>query len=161
MLWTPLFFTFSSSLIHPYILPSLPALAILVSHLWNYLEHKKRLICLALFVPLITLAVVTTNLLSGNLEQYYLTDKYLIEAIPTADSGLYTFKDKTYSAQFYSGGTINLIHNFEEICNDDRTGSYIILANKDLVHLSPKHISRLQHVKCSKKKCIYQIDALQ
>ena len=70
LLWTPLFFTVSKSLIHPYIMPVMVPIALLISYWWNEIPHKKRIIGIALIFPVLALLLYITITVSGKKEFY-------------------------------------------------------------------------------------------
>ena len=103
LLWTPLFFTASKSLIHPYILPcTLPA-SLFIVHFWKEIKAKNTYLTISLLLPILLLFV----LLSGWAKPLYEnnTDQQLVSSIDTK-LPIYSLDYKTYSSQFYTQGRI-------------------------------------------------------
>ncbi len=110
MLWTPLFFSVSKSLIHPYILPSTVPAALLVSHYWKSMRYFKPILYCAAFLPVLLLCIA----LMGGAKSMYenATDKYLLQKASKVQP-LFSLNHKTYSSQFYSNGKIAVIDSFQ------------------------------------------------
>tara|TARA_B110000116_G_C16759153_1_gene547458 strand:- start:589 stop:1689 length:1101 start_codon:yes stop_codon:yes gene_type:complete len=106
LVWTPLFFSPSKSLIHPYILPVMTPIALLISSWWEEMKNKNLYISLALIFPLLSFFLfifgLGENLIKNN------TDKFLIKKINVNET-LFSFNEKSYSSQYYSAGKIKMI----------------------------------------------------
>ena len=129
LIWTPLFFTVSKSLIHPYIMPVMVPVVLLLVHYWKEIKKKTTLIKLALVFPLLVLVLFISLQFSDNFKSqvYRNTDKYLLENCDR-DYDLYYFGEKTYSSQFYSGGKVQEI-NVKQLIEQDQP-YYILIPNK-------------------------------
>ncbi len=111
LLWTPLFFSTSKSLIHPYILPVMIPIVLLVVHEWGNIRHRKRILAIGLFIPMAMFVI----LLSGLAKPFFKdnTDKYFLEDPFIAANPVYSLDEKSYSSQFYSKGKIKQINNLQ------------------------------------------------
>ena len=157
-LWTPLFFTSSKSLIHPYILPSCIPVALVISHYWSTLKHKRIYLGFALGLPVLLFAVH----LSGKIKPLYTatTDKYLLEqADPALD--IFSLDQKSYSSQFYTKGNIKRIDTayLVQLLNTDKA-FYLILLNKQWEELKTPHKNQLELIDSNSKKGLYQFKAI-
>jgi 4-amino-4-deoxy-L-arabinose transferase-like glycosyltransferase len=154
MLWTPLFFSTSSSLIHPYILPVTIPVALWISHFWN--ENKKRTLYLGIgiSIPVILFVVYLSGFAKPLLENN--TDKYLIEN--SAALPIYALQKKTYSSQFYSQGKIKIVDTLGlKKMIDSNTQFKIIIDHRTLENISPKIKNRLNKKIEHKKRGIYML----
>ena len=106
LLWTPLFFTSSKSLIHPYTLPVMIPFALLIVHYWEGFKLKKIHMILSLELPLLLIAIY----FSGVVDQVLLdnSDKTLVASAPKK-TALYALDWKSYSSQYYSQGQIEVV----------------------------------------------------
>ncbi len=157
LLWTPLFFTISKSLIHPYIMPVMIPLALLISYWWNDLKNKKRFIAGALTFPIIALLFYIAVTISGKKEFYMNSDKYLIENNSINDLPIYHWQHKSYSSQFYTKGNIKVIKDSIELkkhisLNDS---FIIIIPNKKLKYIDNSDMALLKQLDANYKKGIY------
>jgi len=153
-LWTPLFFTSSKSLIHPYILPSSIPVALIISHYWSTLKNKRIYLGFALGLPFLLFAVH----LSGKIKPLYAstTDKYLIEqANPALD--IFSLDQKSYSSQFYTNGNIKQIDTayLGQLLKIEKD-FYLILLNKQWRELKTPYKNQLDLIDCNSKKGLYQ-----
>ena len=154
MLWTPFFFTTSTSLIHPYILPSTIPMAIWISHFWN--TNKKRTIYLGvgISIPVLLLLVF----LSGVAKPLFInnTDKYLIEE--SEPLAVFALSNKTYSSQFYSKGEIEKIDTISlKKMIKSKTPFKIIIEHRLIKNLSPQIKNELYKTGENKKRGIYRL----
>jgi 4-amino-4-deoxy-L-arabinose transferase-like glycosyltransferase len=153
-LWTPLFFTSSKSLIHPYILPSSIPVALIINHYWSTLKNKRIYLGFALGLPFLLFAVH----LSGKIKPLYAstTDKYLIEqANPALD--IFSLDQKSYSSQFYTNGNIKQIDTayLGQLLKIEKD-FYLILLNKQWRELKTPYKNQLDLIDCNSKKGLYQ-----
>lgn len=132
LLWTPFFFTFSKSLIHTYILPSIVPIALLIDYYWAEIKMKKTIISLSLIFPVLVVFATILSLVNNNLEFYSKTDKYLLQSVEDFDENIYYLGRKSYSSQFYSKGKIQNI-SLEDLNskNTENETFKIIIKNKD------------------------------
>ncbi len=157
LLWTPIFFSFSSSLLHTYTLPIMVPIALLTTYFWEQIKNKKGVILTSLIFPFLILISLAFSLFNNNLEQYSNTDKYLLtEQKENTELNLYYLGDKSYSSQFYSKGKIKSISQVVLQKKLDMDEFFkIIIPNKSLSKLDPKIMERLQVLDFNKKKKLY------
>ena len=157
LLWTPLFFTVSSSLLHTYTLPIMVPIALLTQYFWEKIENKKAAILTSLVLPFLILIAIVLSLFNNNLERYSNTDKYLLkEQIENTDLNLYYFGDKSYSSQFYSKNKIKSLTevNFKKKVKQEEAFQ-IIIPNKLLNIIDPEIVDRLQVLGSTEKSKLY------
>ena len=118
LFWIPVFFTFTKSGLHTYILPSVIPMALLLIFYWGEFKEKV-LLRLGLVFPTLVVLAFLGLLFSGQFKTFMNTDKFLLkhqqnninsELIP-----VYYWFNKTYSSQFYSTGNVQVIKNLEEL----------------------------------------------
>jgi 4-amino-4-deoxy-L-arabinose transferase-like glycosyltransferase len=157
-LWTPLFFTSSKSLIHPYVLPSCIPVALIISHYWSALKNKRVYLGFALGLPVLLFAVQ----LSGKIKPLYAstTDKYLIEQANPAAT-IFSLDQKSYSSQFYTAGKIKRINTayLRQVSETDKA-FYLILRNKQWDQLKSPYKNQLKLIDSNSKKGLYQFKAI-
>jgi 4-amino-4-deoxy-L-arabinose transferase-like glycosyltransferase len=160
LIWTPLFFTISKSLIHPYILPVLVPIALLIVHFWNDIKQKAMLITISLIVPIATIAVYGFGLVNNNMETYANSDKYFIQNSCEKDIQIYHYKTKSYSSQFYSKGKVKSIKidELKKITKKDDP-FYLIISKKDLKKTKAIDSLNLNLLDNNLKKNIYIFNA--
>ena len=156
LLWTPFFFTFSSSLIHTYILPSIVPIALLVSYYWPNYKHKKTAIRLSLIFPILVVLSTTIFLLESRVKYYMKTDKYILEHNNLSAYNLYYLNKKSYSSQFYSKGRIEGITStvFNQI-NLKQEPFAIIIENDDINENNISQIKKLKVIDSNVNSKIY------
>jgi len=145
LVWTPFFFTFSSSLIHPYILPSIIPIALLVEYFWKTTAKKKTIIWISLIFPILIILTTGVSFVGGNLEFYTKTDKYLLENTEYAIDEIYYLGNKSYSSQFYSEGKVKNI-SVEEL--EDKLSKnvefHIIIEKRNLKDINSSLMQKLK-----------------
>lgn len=116
MLWTPLFFTISKSLIHTYTLPCTIPLGLLVMHFFeNYKEHKYWFLGAMVVPVLVFVGFITMNTFYTD-TNWQNTDKHLLKKISKEKiTEIYAWEFKSYSSQFYTSGNIEVIKNSSEL----------------------------------------------
>lgn len=155
-LWTPLFFSISKSLIHPYTLPVMIPFTLLIIHYWDDKRTSlKTTLILSCSLPLI----VSLIYVSGEIEETFQnnSDKYLIEKITEEKYSLYSLNEKTYSSQFYSKGKSTVI-TLEELKQKmtQNTTFYLITENKFYRDLPESTQKELSLIKQTKKRGLYR-----
>lgn len=160
LLWTPLFFTVSSSLIHTYIMPVMVPIALLISHWWLTIKIKKTLVLSNLILLGICFILVVGASASMLVENFAKTDKYLIqnhsERIKIDE--FYHFGKKSYSSQFYSKGTVQSISLNELKKNEDAFWPFCFIIDKrDLNKLEDIDLSKFELLDENDKKYFYGI----
>lgn len=149
MLWTPLFFTISKSLIHTYTLPSMIPLGLLVMYYFESYHKNKRWVVGAMFVPiLVFICFISINTFYTDVS-WQNTDKHLVGKInPLETTNIYAWEFKSYSSQFYTSGQIKTLHNSEELENilkEEKT-FYILSRNANYKHMPEalkKHLFKI------------------
>lgn len=157
LFWTPLFFTFSKSLIHPYILPTMVPIALLITHWFHTFKKKKLLLKLALIIPITSLILIIPASILKYTRYFAPTDKYLIKNNVLVGNKTFHFKEKSYSSQFYSEGKIKSIST-EKLLEKTtfNTNSFrLIISNKEFKKLSLSTQKKLQLLDKNHKKSIY------
>ena len=157
LLWTPLFFTVSKSLIHPYIMPVMVPIALLISYWWSEIKNKKRFIGGALVFPIIALTLYIVITISGKKEYYINSDKYLIEKNSVDDLPIYHWQHKSYSGQFYTKGAIMAIKDTLELKKHlSLNDSFLILIpHKKVKYIGTTNMALLKQLDANYKKGIY------
>ncbi|MDA9294240.1 glycosyltransferase family 39 protein [Flavobacteriaceae bacterium] len=152
LLWTPLFFTVSKSLIHPYIMPVMIPIALLVVSLWQNIKQKKGLIIGSTVLPLLTVVVFIYSSYHNYIQQYANTDKYLIESL-NEQYKIYHLKNKSYSSQFYSKGKIEILPQKKLLYL--KPTSAVIITHKDYQKLNDTIKNQLTLFQKNRKKGVY------
>lgn len=157
LVWTPLFFTVSKSLIHPYIMPVMVPLALLITYWWKDLKYKKRIIGGSLLFPILALLFYIGLTISNKKEFYINTDKYLVEKNLDKNLPIYHWQNKSYSGQFYSKGTMKAIKDTLELKEHlalDRS-FLVIIPHKKIKKINQKDLDLLKQLDKNYKKGIY------
>jgi len=156
LLWTPLFFSSSKSLIHPYIMPVMVPIALLMTHYWNKLKTKKTWVSVGLMLPVLALILGISSLFGSSLTYYGNTDKHLIRNHPNIKT-FYQLGRKSYSSQFYSKGTVKSV-SLEEISKLNTTElSALIISNKQANKMTNQCYSKWKVLDSTQKKKLYLI----
>ena len=157
LLWTPLFFTISKSLIHPYIMPVLVPIALLITHWWDEIKQHKKIIRGALLFPVLALIFYVGLTVSNKSEFYIKTDKYLIENHSDKNLPIYHWKNKSYSGQFYSKGKIGAIKDNEQLKEHflKQESFLVIIPHKKIKKIDKASMDLLEEVEVNNKKGIY------
>lgn len=118
LFWIPVFFTFTKSGLHTYILPSVIPMALLLIFYWGEFKEKV-LLRLGLVFPTLVILAFLVLLFSGQFKTFMNTDKFLLKHqqndVTSEQIPIYYWFDKTYSSQFYSSGKVQTIKNLEEL----------------------------------------------
>jgi 4-amino-4-deoxy-L-arabinose transferase-like glycosyltransferase len=118
LFWIPVFFTFTKSGLHTYILPSVIPMALLLIFYWGEFKEKV-LLRLGLVFPTLVILAFLVLLFSGEFKTFMNTDKFLLKHqqndVTSEQIPIYYWFDKTYSSQFYSSGKVQTIKNLEEL----------------------------------------------
>lgn len=149
LLWTPLFFTVSSSLIHTYVLPVIMPVALLTVWFWEKVKRKRIWLSLSLIIPVAALLALPVVFYGNNIEKYSRTDKYLIKQHSEFDKyPLYYLNNKSYSSQFYSEGRVKSISAEQLASNIQSDQSFdIIIQNKRIKKLEVKDVAQMTILK--------------
>ena len=154
MLFTPIFFTFSSSLIHTYTLPVAAPAALLVSHFWSELKFKKYYIFVPTLLYLVSLPVLYSGVISETINKN--CDKELVQNKLVSDYSLFYLNYKSFSSQFYSLGSIKMINLDqlkEKILSEEKFA--VIIENSEIKKMELSTIEKLKAIKKTDKKILY------
>ena len=159
LLWTPFFFTFSRSLIHPYIMPVLVPIVLLITYWWKFIKWKKAYVYIGLAIPLVLMTIFGVALITNKVRYYTKTDKYLLETIQYPNKTVYHLNKKSYSSQFYSSGNvISIIDNQLDTLLNRRSLFPILIAHRDTATIKNEHLKKLKLVRFNRYKGIYEKD---
>ena len=154
MLFTPIFFTFSSSLIHTYTLPVAAPAALLVSHFWSEFKFKKYYIFVPTLLYLVSLPVLYSGVISETINKN--CDKELVQNKLVSDYSLFYLNYKSFSSQFYSLGSIKMINLDqlkEKILSEEKFA--VIIENSEIKKMELSTIEKLKAIKKTNKKILY------
>ena len=153
MLWPLLFFTASKSLIHPYILPSVVPLTLLLAYGWHQIKNIHWYLNIGLAVPLLLIGFYSTRTVDTVIKDN--TDKYLIAEVN--QHPCYSLNHKSYSSQFYTGGTVEKIDTQRlSTLRQAEQPFYILIRHKDTLRISSQMRNELTPVIENKKKALYK-----
>ena len=154
MLFTPVFFTFSSSLIHTYTLPIAVPAALLITHFWSEFKFKRYYLSISALLYFVLLPVFYSGVLDDTIQNN--CDKELVKNELVSDYSLFYLNYKSFSSQFYSLGAIKMI-NLEQLKEKLKNGERfaVIIENSEIKKMNLSTIKRLREIKKSKKKGIY------
>tara|TARA_R110001583_G_scaffold5921_2_gene31196 strand:+ start:4441 stop:5841 length:1401 start_codon:yes stop_codon:yes gene_type:complete len=157
LIWTPLFFTVSKSLIHPYIMPVMVPIALLTTHYWEEIKHKKRIIYIGLVVPIMALLLYFGLIFTNKMDFYVNSDKAFIENHVKENLPIYHWETKSYSGQFYSKGNIKTIVNNADLKTQIALNKpfLLIIPHKKVKNVDKDYMNLLQVVETNNKKSIY------
>jgi 4-amino-4-deoxy-L-arabinose transferase-like glycosyltransferase len=157
LVWTPLFFTVSKSLIHPYIMPVMVPIALLITYWWKDIKHKTRIIGICLLFPILALLFFIGLTLSNKKEYYINTDKYLVEKHIDKKLPMYHWQNKSYSGQFYTQGKIEVIKDTIELKEhlSSNNSFLIIIPHKKINIINKNDMILLKQLEANHKKGIY------
>jgi len=160
-LWTPVFFTISSNILHTYLLPSAIPVMFLVMYFWRDLTRKKLLIRVALFFPIVAFLAYFALFSTGKLDHQMISDKYLLRDIKaTAENKeipIYYWKDKNYSGQFYTKGKVQVVKNEKQLDSVLRLENklFLIVDKKKIKKISKKYLDRMTLTQSNSKTYIF------
>ena len=160
LFWTPLFFTISKNILHTYILPATIPIALLMIHWWKNYEKKKLMLIVGSVFPALVILVFFGAFLTGKLNFYMNSDKYLIENQQidfNKNESLYYWKDKSYSGQFYSNGKAKTIADTKEMDSILNSGNklFFILSNKKKKDIPAEYQAKMTLLDSNYKSAIY------
>ncbi len=154
MLFTPVFFTFSSSLIHTYTLPIAVPAALLVTHFWSEFKFKRYYLSISALLYFVLLSVFYSGVIDDTIQNN--CDKELVKSELVSDYSLFYLNYKSFSSQFYSLGAIKMINLEqlkEKLMNGERFA--VIIENSEIKKMNLSTIKRLREIKKTNKKSIY------
>jgi len=164
LLWIPFFFTFSSSIIHTYILPVMVPLALLVLHWWKDLKPKKIWLSMAAIFPVVILLAAVLFFSSDRSHNFLNSDKYLLSHLDEKpdfkELPVVYWKRKSFSGQFYSNSKMTLIR--DELALDSmlryHRNLYIIIPNKMRKAFPAEHSDNLMLQASNYKTSIFLLN---
>lgn len=156
LLWTPLFFSVSKSLIHPYIMPVMLPIALLISHWWSSYKYKNVSLRIALVIPVLAIGIFSYAYSSNSITYFANSDKLLVKHVENFNMPLYKFRKKSYSGRFYSQGALEAIQidALKEQLKGNRPFT-IIIKHRDRSKIPDTLFRQLQPLTSSHKKTIY------
>lgn len=157
LIWTPFFFTVSKSLIHPYIMPIMVPIALLITHWWKDFKYPKRVINGSLIFPFLALLFYIVISFSNKTEYYINSDKYLIENNETNNTPVFHYNKKSYSGQFYTEGRIDVIKDENSLKEHllKKESFLVIIPLKYVKKIDPMILQKLKKVDGNYKKNVY------
>jgi hypothetical protein len=160
LFWTPLFFTISKNILHTYTLPVTIPIALLMVHWWKNYEKKNTMLAVGSIFPAVAILLFFGAFLTGKLDFYMNSDKYLIEnqQINFNDNEvLYYWKVKSYSGQFYSNGKAKTIADAKEMDSILRSDAklYFVVLNKKKKDIPSEYQSKMELLDSNFKSSIY------
>ncbi len=156
LMWTPLFFTISKSLIHPYIMPVLIPVALIITHFWKEFKNIKKIIRVSIIFPVLALLFYVIISFSGKKEYYIKTDKYFVEN-NIDNLEIYHWIKECYSGRFYTEGKQKAIKNNDDLSKqfESKTPFYIIISDDEKDKISKENFNRLTYIESNYLKGIY------
>ena len=163
LIWTPLFFSVSKSLLHTYTLPVMVPIALLIINLWESVKKKTPLLLTSLILPVLAILIFITSIINPIVKDYYNTDKFLIKNNVSSNdlNRLYYYGNKSYSSQFYSNGKIKSLNTID--FNNVMTSSqplYLIIKNRDLKNINKTFLTKITLVQSNNKKGLYYLSPI-
>ena len=157
MLFTPIFFTFSKSLIHPYTLPMTAPAALLISHYWSEIKFKKYYFSISILLYVMILPIFYSGLVNETITSN--SDKEMIKNKIVSDYSLFYLNHKSFSSQFYSLGSIEKI-DFDQLKQkiDIKEKFAVIIEKSEINKLDLFTIKKLKKIKETNKKILYVYD---
>ena len=157
MLFTPIFFTFSKSLIHPYTLPMTGPAALLISHYWSEIKFKKYYFSISILLYVMILPIFYSGLVNDTITSN--SDKEMIKNKLVSDYSLFYLNHKSFSSQFYSLGSIEKI-DFDQLKQkiDIKEKFAVIIEKSEIKKIDLFTIKKLKKIKETNKKSLYVYD---
>lgn len=152
------FFTLAGNILWTYVLPGIPAFAMLVAQIWpqqnNALQAvqenrpqilAKVAISMAILFSL-TLLIMSTNLIPNRKCQKELIKVY--QALHAPEAKLVYLYKRPYSAQFYSQGEAILINNLSETEKffQNKQRDYFVIRKKQLHQLTDQFSAKVENL---------------
>ena len=160
LFWIPVFFTFTKSGLHTYILPSVIPMSLLLIFYWTEFKEK-TLLKWSLIFPTIVILTFFGLLVSGYFKTFMNTDKYLLKHqqknIGLKKVPIFYWDDKTYSSQFYSKGKVKVIKNLEELDSVfiSHDSLFFTILKKREKEIPEKYKTQLTFLESNQKTSIY------
>jgi len=163
----PIFFTFSGNILWTYVLPSLPAFALLLAMLAKGLIPAgvaPRLVrILAVTGALVPIAAISLGLVSLMAPTKLKTEKQLVAVAKsqlTEGQKLYFVHSRPFSARFYSGGTAELIvpGELEKLSLEKGAYAFVAIPNGKESSIERSVRERLVSIYKSRRYTLYRIN---
>ena len=160
-LWTPLFFTTSSNILHTYVLPSAMPIMFLVVYFWDGFTRKKLLIRVALFFPLVIFICYFGWFVSGKWDYKMNSDKYLLENLKVTTENkeipIYYWKSKNYSGQFYTNGKAQLVKTERQLDSVQTLNKklFFVIPTNEKIEISKKQLNKMTLTQSNYKTSIF------
>ncbi|MCF6181972.1 glycosyltransferase family 39 protein [Lutibacter sp.] len=164
LIWTPLFFTMSTNILHTYILPVTIPIALLAVYYWDSYTNKKVVLGLGSIFPILAIVAFIGISFTNKVDYYANSDKYLLQhqfvnstnkSVP-----IYYWKQKNYSGQFYSKGKAKEVKNEKELDSVSTIYPeiYFLISNKHKKDISKEMLSKMNLLESNYKTSIYKIE---
>lgn len=150
-----IFFTPSANILWTYVLPGLPAFALLLAELlfmfWQDQPINKYLIAPGLLIPLLFFFAlpIVINVANQNSQKYIVIQyqQSCGEGGEESDCQLFYVFNRPYSAEFYSGGKAQQVemHEISPLLEDGRR-NYFVIRTDDIKEFPPEIASKLNQV---------------
>ena len=143
-----LFFTASGNILWTYVLPALPALAMLTAH-WLAGDVRVRKVDTVLAAGVLTIAVlVCSYMVREARNDSWKTAKTVVAEYRVRNNAgwpLLFVSDRPYSASFYSEGKAQRVAEFDELAKRlDQGGAFVALTKPQVTVLPPEFKTRLK-----------------
>ena len=150
-----IFFTPSANILWTYVLPGLPAFALLLTELlvtfWQDQPINKYIVAPGLLIPLVFLFAlpIVINVANKNSQKYIVIQyqQSCGEGGEESDCQLFYVFNRPYSAEFYSGGKAQQVemHEISPLLEDGRR-NYFVIRTDDIKEFPPEIASKLNQV---------------
>ncbi len=163
LVWTPLFFTMSTNILHTYILPVTIPIALLTVYYWDTYTNKKVILSLGSIFPILAIVAFIGISFTNKVDYYANSDKYLLQHqfVNTTNKSIpiYYWKQKNYSGQFYSEGKAKEVKNEKELDSVSTIYPeiYFLISNKHKKDISKEMLSKMNLLESNYKTSIYKI----
>lgn len=158
MLASLLFFSLSRNIIMPYVLPALPAAALLLTYFLYSISDQWRSkwvlssSAFTLLLALIMLALLWQPKIIGKLNTF----KPVVAELKAEDyAHLAIWKKRNFSAEFYSGNQVHYFSQVQHLADWLATGKplYLVIREKELAEIAPynSQLSPWQQLKIDNK----------
>ena len=139
-----LLFTFAGNVLPSYVLPGLPAIGLLIITNYDFQPVKKG--HLFFLVSPVVLLVFMAYMYEYSIDDQR-SDKFLLANITDTNQQIYYYKDRPYSAQYYSNGKAKLIKNLP----DNKT-FYLVTKKEITLDKIEQHCQRISE---NNKRTLY------
>ncbi|AIE75919.1 MULTISPECIES: glycosyltransferase family 39 protein [unclassified Synechocystis] len=150
-----IFFTPSANILWTYVLPELPAFALLLTELllifWQDQPINKYIVALGLFIPMLFLVALPMVVkVAGQNSQKYIVSQYqqsCAELGQESSCQLFYVFNRPYSAEFYSSGKAKQVEMHEiPLLLANNNHNYFVIRTDDIKSFPPEIASKLNQV---------------